>query len=246
MTTRTRTRRTSQLSLAFEPRRKKSKKKKAGRGPGRPPSGRGLVAHRARPKLSDRHPVHVTYRMAKGVRSLRGFKLWRALWKAFVKVQRKPDEAGFRICQFSVQGNHLHLICEADDERALSQGLRGFATSVSKRFHGLLARKGSAFLGRYYAEQMTCPRQVRNTLCYVLQNARKHGLLRDVRPGRVDPYTSWQYFDGWEKPPVGPARGDGPPPVSAPRSWLLRAGWKKWGAIGLEERPGGRPRAGVG
>ena len=232
-----RTRRTSQLALTFEPRRNKSKKRRSKRGPGRPPNGRGLVLHRARPKLSARHPVHVTYRMAKGVRYLRGFKVWRALSAAFVKAHKD----GFRICQFSVQGNHIHLICEADDERALSQGLRGFATSVSKRFHGLMGRKGSAFQGRYHAVQLKNPRQVRHALRYVLHNARKHGLLRNQRPGRVDPFTSWQYFDGWETTPDGPPAPDGPPPVAPPKSWLLREGWKKWGLIGLHETPGARP-----
>jgi hypothetical protein len=29
---------------------------------------------------------------------------------------------GFRVCESSIQGNHLHLVCEADSNRALARG----------------------------------------------------------------------------------------------------------------------------
>ena len=212
--------------MAFEPKKKRRKK------PGRKASKKGRVPHRARPKLAGKHPVHVTYRMAKDVKNLRRFKVWRALTRAFVKANKD----GFRICQFSVQGNHVHLICEADDERALSQGLRGFATSVSKRFHGLMGRTGSAFEGRYHVVQMTSPLQVRHTLCYVLQNARRHGMHRGMPRGWVDPYSSFRYFDGWDGAVTSPPEGE-TPLVAPAKTWLLRVGWKRHGLIGLEEMP---------
>ena len=204
-------------------------------GAGRKPNpGRGKVAHRARPRLKSRFPVHITYRMAKDVKSLRNFELCRVLRKAFADA----NKAGFRICEFSVQGNHLHLICEATDERALSMGLRGFAHRVTRRLNKLLGRKGSVFADRYDCVQLTSPRQVRNALCYVLQNARRHGLHRSQPPGWIDPFSSWRYFDGWVKrPPAGPPPEPGPTPVRAARTWLLREGWQRWGLIGLDEVP---------
>ena len=39
---------------------------------------------------------------------------------------------GLRIVQFSVQGNHLHLIVEADSSTALSRGMQGLCIRLAK------------------------------------------------------------------------------------------------------------------
>ena len=63
-----------------------------------------------------------------------------------------------------------------------------------------------------------------------------------IRPGRVDAFMSWPYFDGWAKKPYGPPPDDERPLVVPAKSWLLREGWKRWGVIGLNERPRVKPK----
>jgi REP element-mobilizing transposase RayT len=40
---------------------------------------------------------------------------------------RQASSARFRIVQFSVQHDHVHLLVEASEKRALSSGARGLA-----------------------------------------------------------------------------------------------------------------------
>jgi hypothetical protein len=81
---------------------------------------------------------------------------------------------------------------------------------------------------------------VRNCIAYTLNNWRHHGDDRDF-PGRaVDPYTTGGYFDGWLDPPDIPVAERGQLTTHAPRTWLLRAGWKRHGLIATTEVPGAR------
>jgi REP-associated tyrosine transposase len=149
------------------------------------------------------------------------------------------EKAGFRLCQFSIQGNHIHLICEADNAQALARGVQGWEIRAARRVNARLGRRGRVFSDRYHAEQLSTPTQVRNALCYVLQNARRHGIKPDSRFAGIDPFSSAWWFDGWTDdrwrdklvPP------DGPPPVAPPSTWLLDTGWRRRGRIGLSETP---------
>jgi REP element-mobilizing transposase RayT len=78
------------------------------------------VAHHRRPKLHGAHPVHVTWRIGKGLPNMRSPEAMRGFRSAFVAGKRR---GGFRLVHYSVQDNHVHLICEADDSRTLSRGL---------------------------------------------------------------------------------------------------------------------------
>ena len=104
-----------------------------------------------------------------------------------------------------------------------------------RRIRTLGVLKGKVFTDRYHAHVLRTPREVRNALVYVLQNARRHGArLR----GRLDPYASGFWFEGWKE---GLPRLVGewePRPVARARTWLLKAGWRKrLGLIGREELP---------
>jgi REP element-mobilizing transposase RayT len=220
----------------------------ARRGAGRKPRGRRRrVPHRRREAIKPRWPVHVTLRFAPDVGRLRKFKIYQWLRRAIAAAGARAD---FSICHYSVQGDHIHLICEAHGERALANGMRSLGTRISKLLNRLLGREGSAFDGRYHARALKTPRCVRNGLAYVLLNGRKHGEHRrhashfaetSANPW-IDPFSSAYYFDGWAGRPHGrlgdPPRG--PPPVSAPRTWLLSTGWRIHGLIRPSELPGPR------
>ena len=100
------------------------------------------------------------------------------------------------------------------------------------------------FSDRYHATVIGSAKQCRSELAYVLNNWRRHredlgGVAQ--RRAKVDPYSSGIVFPGWagrEGVPFAWPRGYQPLPVSYPTTWLLTDGWRRWGSIALEERPG--------
>ena len=225
-----------QIELRFDGRRARRK------GAGRPRKLSGRSPHERRPELSDDIPVHVSLRVAPSVGRLRGHVGYRAVRRALATCIGRRN---FRIVQASIQSNHIHLLVEADDKHALSNGLRAFMISAARNINRALGRLGRVFSTRYHATQLRTPRQVRNCLCYVLNNWRHHA--EDTagpaqRRASLDPYASGLTFDGWRD---APARFTIPPsydplPVAGPRTWLLTIGWRRHHAlIGLREVPGG-------
>jgi REP element-mobilizing transposase RayT len=205
-------------------------------GAGRPRKAGSGVAHRRRVQFGRRVPVHVTVRLVRDVGRLRRMTVAAVLRAAFVASARRD---GFGICQFSVQRNHLHLVCEADSAERLSRGMQGWAVSAARRLNRRLGRAGKVFADRYHAVLLTTPRQVRNALCYVMQNARRHGEEIDPSWGGIDPFSSAWYFDGWadESWRACVVAATGPPPVAAASTWLLATAWKRHRLIGTRERP---------
>jgi hypothetical protein len=141
-------------------------------------------------------------------------------------MRRTGWKEGFRICHYSIQGNHLHLICEATDERLLARGVQGFSSLVARRINRLLGRRGKVFADRYHCHPLATPREVRNALSYVLNNWRHHGEDRAAW-WKTDPFSSADAFDGWTIGVVQPpSPRDGPAPVAPAESWLLTTGWR--------------------
>jgi hypothetical protein len=144
---------------------------------------------------------------------------------------RASSRADFRILEFSVQKDHVHLIVEADHRRALSGGLRGVAIRLARAVNRVLGRRGRVWDDRYHARSLTSPRAVRHALVYVLANFRKH-----LNAGtEIDPCSSAGWFTGWRKPRS--LAGLGPSPVVEAHTWLARIGWRRHGLIGTHERP---------
>ena len=181
--------------------------------------------------------MHVTVRLVPEVGSLRRFKLVPAMRKALAGGCAKD---GFGMCQFSIQRNHLHLMCEADSNQALARGMQGLEIRFARRVNRKLGRKGKVFADRFHAVPVRTPRQLRNTLSYVLNNARRHGeRLAESEVGGIDPFSSAWWFDGWSddrwRRGLDPPR-DGPC-VAPAESWLMTIGWRRHGAIGVGEVP---------
>ena len=206
----------------------------ARRGAGRKAVGsRSRVSHRARPSMSGREPVHVTVRLRTGLPNLRSDANRVATTRA---IRAGRERLGFRLTQYSLQSNHIHLIAEAEDRRALSRGMQGLLVRVSKSLNRLWRRRGSVFADRFHARLLSTPREVRSALVYVLHNARRHGL----RILGIDPCSSGPWFDGWKsRIPATFAS-----PTALARTWLLLEGWRRHALIGLAERPTTRTRVG--
>ena len=220
------------------------RRKGAGRKPG---PGRKRHAHRARPFHDRSLPVHVTLRVTGEVGRLRRRSAYQAVRWAMIKTAGRSN---FRIVHLSIQGNHIHLLCEADDRIALANGIRGFCVSAARRLNLAISkergetRRGRVFTDRYHATTITHPRQARNALAYVLNNWRKHRDDRGaMRTAQVDPYSTGVWFPSWAErdgvPFVWP-KGYEPLPCRAPTTWLLKEGWKRGrAAVSVREVPGG-------
>jgi REP element-mobilizing transposase RayT len=223
-----------QQQLSFMPRTR-------AKGGGRKPAGdRAGVPHIKRPELSSRHPVHVTLKTVPAVGYLRKAKLMRALRRAAVcSIAWSRARGIFRICHISVQGNHIHLIVEAECKQALSRGMQGFMISSAKRINALLGRSGRVYADRYHAHILTNPRHVRSALAYVLNNWRHHGLDRLAPGALIDPCATGYAFNGWSEDV--PLERIGERELFwlwYPKTWLLAMGWKQHGLISAWEVPG--------
>ena len=168
-------------------------------------------------------------RLRAGLRSLRADDTHALLKQAFAAGSRE----GFRVIEFSVQSNHLHVVAESSDERALARGMMGLSTRISRGLNKLWRRAGNVFPDRYHARILQTPRAVRTALIYVLQNARKHGAWRALVP---DAYSSGPWFEGWKG---GNQKGaeSSPRILQRARTWLLSIGWRRHGLIDLLEAP---------
>ena len=215
-----------QLTFAERPRRDGKKRKK----PGPKPGARAGVPHTTRPRHARWNPLHITMRALGGLPSFRQQVLYAAFERAF-RMTRRDD---FRIVEFSVQSNHLHLIVEAEDKDALSRGMKSFAVRANRLFNVAHGRgRGPVWAGRYHRTDLDTPRQVRNALVYVLNNARKHGVIT-TKALVIDAGSSARWFDGWSE--ARSIREE--PRITEPaRTALLRTLWRKHGLIHPLESP---------
>jgi REP element-mobilizing transposase RayT len=176
----------------------------------------------------------VTLKVRPGLPSLRTVKLVRELERSFAAA---CERGRFRVAQYSIQPDHVHLIVEAAGKRALACGMKSIAARVARAANRLFRRRGSVLADRYHVRILRTPREVRNALAYVLLNARKHlATVKRVFTGEeLDPASSGRWFDGWRHAEVD---SRDPPSVAAPHTWLLAVGWRRHGLIDPSEIPG--------
>jgi REP element-mobilizing transposase RayT len=214
----------------------------ARKGAGRKP--KGAVAgpsHAKRRSTPARHPLLVTQRLCADLPSLRQPAEFEVVLGAIADAAQRD---GYRIVHFSVQSNHLHYLCEARDRDSLTSGMRSLGVMIARRLNQLWKRKGQVFAERFHARPFATPTEVRHALTYVLNNARKHGILGDG----PDPFSSGPVFDGWtpesvaaiwrgrdekKRPQIGV-------PTRAANTWLLSVGWRRRGLLDWREIPGGK------
>jgi REP element-mobilizing transposase RayT len=205
-------------------------------GAGRP-RGRKDVEHGVRERFDARFPQHITLRIVDGM-TIRKEWLRPVIHGAFRDSQRTD----FRLIEFDILGNHLHLVAEAASSEALGSAMNGLEVRLARRLNKRLKRRGKLFVGRYHTRSLRNPTEVRNALRYVLLNVRHHAAQRGERldPNWVDPFSSGPWFDGWD----GTARYstqmmvEVPRPTVGPTTWLLRVGWRRLGLLSIREVPG--------
>ena len=181
-------------------------------------------------------PAHVTLRVRRGFPSLRRRSFVTELRRSF----REACERGhFRVVQFSVQTDHVHLLVETAGKPALGRGMKSIAARVARAVNRVFGRAGAVLLGRYHVRALRTPREVRNALAYVLLNARKHWRQQrgTAPPVTLDEASSAKWFTGWARM-ARPLPANEPPPIAAARTWLLRVGWRRHGLIDPAEVPG--------
>ena len=116
---------------------------------------------------------------------------------------------GLRLIEFSVLGNHLHLIVEADDTESLSRGMQGLGVRMAKALNRVMGARGRVFADHYHARLLQTSSELVNAIAYVLGNSAHH--YGGESGG--DPFSS--------------ANCDRELLLGKPLSWLLRVGWRR-------------------
>jgi REP-associated tyrosine transposase len=181
------------------------RRKGAGR---KPKAGRAPVSHAARPKFDRPTAIHVTLRVREEVWNLRSRRAFRRLRDALAAAWGR---FGLRIVQFSIQGNHVHLIVEADNDEGLSRGMQGLAIRIARALNRMMRRSGRVFADHFFSRILKTPTQVVNAIRYVLGNHTHH-----FAASGVDPFSS-----------AGLSATDRAALLAPPVGWLLRIGWRR-------------------
>jgi REP element-mobilizing transposase RayT len=179
-------------------------------GAGRKPAGRkARVSHKARPRFDRAAAVHVTLRVADHVWNLRSRRAFRLVEQCLADALGR---FGLRVVQFTVMGNHVHLIVEADSSQALSRGMQGLSIRIAKALNRLMNSRGSVFADHFHSRILKTPTELTNAIGYVLGNLSHHFGGR----AEIDRFSS-AALDAETRERV----------LSPPRTWLLRAGWMR-------------------
>jgi hypothetical protein len=160
-----------------------------------------------RPKFERVLPVHVALRMKDHVWNLRARRCLRRIEGCLVSARGR---FGTRIVEYSILGNHLHLIVEADGSEALSRGMQGLCIRIAKSLNALMGRAGRVFDDHYFARLLRTPTELTRAIAYVLGNSRRHfGIAIDSCSSAALPATQREEL------------------TSPPRGWLLRQAWRQ-------------------
>lgn len=216
-------------------------------GAGRPrkkESERTFITHRARASHRKDDPVHVTLRVKRHIPSLRRQAIARVVKGALLAQRRQLETKQakhFQVVHFSIQDDHLHLIVEGADRRGLARGVAGLEIRIARQVNKLLGRIGSLWSERYHRRDLRTPTETRNALRYVLLNFQKHRSV--IGEGAFsDPCSSAATFDGYART-LTIFDDSAPWPIVTPRTWLLRAGWRRHGLLDPADVPASSHRS---
>ncbi len=183
--------------------------------------------------------MHVTLKLVESLPDLRDEDV---SWQIEECLAAGKGGERFRLVHYCILTHHLHLIVEAADADALTQGIRGLCVRLARRINRIAGRSGRVFSDRYFARVLRTPSEVKNSLRYVLLNVRRHASQhgRKLVAAWMDQCSSGRFFDGWRGGPPAPPP-DQQATVARPATWLLKTGWKLRGLIRIDEVPGPEP-----
>ena len=118
---------------------------------------------------------------------------------------------GLRVIEYSILGNHIHLIVEADGAESLARGMQGLEIRIAKSLNSLMNCSGPVFSDHYNSRRLTSPTELVRAIAYVLHNHEHH----NGSTGR-DRFSS-----------DGLAAAARRAQLAIPVSWLLTIGWRK-------------------
>ncbi len=159
-------------------------------GAGRKPAGkRAGVSHAPRARIRRPTPVHVTLRMASHVYNLRSKRSFRVIQQALFAAS---NHLGTKILEFSVQGNHVHLLAETRDDAALSRAMKGLSVRLARGLNKMMGKRGPVLGDRYHAHVLRTPTEMVRVREYIKRNYCKHAAERGRKlpAGFVDPFSS--------------------------------------------------------
>lgn len=188
-------------------------------GAGRKPAEgrREGLRHDRRERFRASQPLHVSMRFAPHVWNLRSERSFRIVDAALRGVRARQ---AFRVVHFSVLGNHMHVVAEADGVTALASGMRALSIRLARGLNRMMGRRGPVLASRYHAHVLRTPAEVRNAVRYVLHNFARHAARRGepVSPRFVDRFSS--------AAGAGPRRAQlalfDEPATRSAETWLLR------------------------
>lgn len=184
----------------------------------------------------------ITLRARPGLPSLRHERVKAMLRDVLLRQRDRRYRNAFRVIEFTIQEDHLHLIVEAtgivetgtkDAPDALRAGVSGLVISFAKQLNKLLGRRrGKVWGDRFHTRELASPSEVRNALVYVFRNLARHGTYLHG-DGNVDQLSSAPRFTGWTRPVFALHEDAASWPHRRPRTWLLRSGWWSRTRLGL-------------
>lgn len=151
----------------------------------------------------------------------------------FQKCAENAKKHQLHVLHFSLQSNHVHLILECVNNKALANGMKSLAGGFGRAIRKCGGGEGPVFKGRYHLQLIKKPKQMKSGLAYVLLNQSKHEELVPYS----DRFSSSAHFHQWKKllgkdtGPLLPSRQKHrrllPNYLSSPRSWLAQEGWQR-------------------
>jgi putative transposase len=221
--------------MTFEDRRHFTVAAKPKKRPGSKPSAFANVRHRPRAVHKYWNPLHVTMRGRRGLPSFRA----ETLYAAFERAVRRTRREDFRVVEFSVQDDHLHLIVEADDSDALARGMKSFSVRANRIFNAALGRGPRPRLGRPLSPSRSHERAPGSKRDRVLPPKLQEAPARDERDAAHRPVLVGSMVSRMDRAIRQHDDGERQRPTEEARTVLLRRAWQKHGFI----HPGERPRA---
>ena len=192
---------------------------------------RRQVPHRKREEFGGCACI-VTSHLVDGLPSLRTEETLAIFKEALAKAR---ERFGCRVLEYSLLSNHIHLVIEAPDQKALGRAVKGLFVRLARGFNKLWNRMGKVFESRFHNAILKTMHQVHRGLRYVLNNASKHGI--PLPRGKPDPYSSGPWFKHWRERLLQPFRTD-PSPVARPEIAMLVELVCMNMPVGLDDRPG--------